>query len=83
MLLAEEPSALGPILRVGSAAMSSARMSNTCCSGYGWLAFALYWTGRLIYLGHSLIIDTNKITRRGIDLKGLVEGQSRLEEGVR
>lgn len=35
------------------------------------------------YLGHGLIVDSDEIAGRRVDLEGLVEGEGRLEEGVR
>lgn len=57
MLVAGEGSsaALGPILRVGSAAMSSARMSNTCCLGGQWLCRGGRWA---VFGGEVRTLDT-------------------------
>ena len=39
-------------------------------------------TGGNSYLGHGLIVDTDEIARRGVDLESLVEGQGGVEQRV-
>jgi hypothetical protein len=94
-LSASEP----PRLKVESAAMSSARMSNTCCLGgkedgvsigmmtpgfVGCRGIGDCGEGRgTQYLWHGIIIDLDQVAGRRVDPESLVEGDSRFEEGVR
>lgn len=90
-MLVAAASVFVPILRVESAAMSSARISNTCCSEGGirsalgfdhaYTSVEIWeeWKFEVSYLGHGLIVDVDKVSRRGVDLESLVEGHSRLE----